>query len=87
MKMKNLTRENFGNVSERSFEEIKYYLDRFKNLIEDVLDFHFEETEEALFNWLHSDTEETPMEIKNALMPSSLINVLHVKEGWFFWYV
>ena len=84
---KKLTREDFENVSERSFEEIKNYLDRFKNLINDTLDYHFEKTEESLFNWLHSDTEETPIEIKNALMPSSLVNVLHVKEGWFFWYI
>ena len=84
---KKLTREDFENVSERSFEEIKNYLDRFKNLINDTLDYHFEKTEESLFNWLHSDTKETPIEIKNALMPSSLVNVLHVKEGWFFWYI
>ena len=85
--MKKLARQDFRNVSEYSFKEIIGYLKRFKSLIADPLDYHFEETEEALFNWLHSDTEETPMEIKNALMPSSLINVLHVKEGWFFWYV
>ena len=85
--MKNLTRKDFGNVSEHSFKEIKDYLKRFERLIEEPLDYHFEKTEEALFNWIHSDTDATPMEIKNALMPSSLVNVLHVMEGWFFWYV
>lgn len=84
--MKELKREDFRNVNQNSFEEIKAYLKKFNRLIENVLDYHFEETEEELFNWIHSDTK-TPMEIKNALMPSSLINVLHVKEGWFFWYV
>ena len=85
--MENLTRENFRNVSENSFREIKKYLERFERLIEKPLDYHFEETEEALFNWIHRDTNETPFEIKNALMPRSLVNVLHIKEGWFFWYV
>ena len=86
MRKKKITKENFRYVSDNSMEEIKKYLERFKNVIDDVLDYHFEETEEDLFNWIHCDTE-TPMEIKNALMPSSLPNVLHVKEGWFFWYI
>lgn len=85
--MKNLTRKDFGNISEVSFKEIKDYLKMHKNTIEDIRDFHFEKTEEALFNWLHTDTDETPMEIKNAPMPRSMVNVLHVIEGWFFWYV
>jgi len=69
-----------------SMKEIEEYLERFSRLIEDPMDFHFEETEEALFNWIHRDSDETPMEIKNALMPSSMVNVLHVAEGWFFWF-
>ena len=85
--MKKITREDFGNISEVSFKEIKEYLKRYKNNIEDVTDCHFEKTEEALFNWLHTDTDETPIEIKNAPMPRNLVNVLHVTEGWFFWYV
>lgn len=84
--MKDLTRRDFGNISEQSFEEIKNYLEQFKLPI-DPLDYHFEETEEALFNWLHSNTDETPMEIKDSLMPRSLINVLHITEGWIFWYM
>ena len=84
---KALTKEDFRNVSENSFKEIMGYLERFKDFIEDPLDYHFEKTDTDLFNWLHEDTDETPMEIKNALMPNSIINALQVKEGWFYWYV
>lgn len=84
--MNDITRENF-NISESSWDDFKKYFSKMKHLIKNVLDYHFEKTEEAMFNWIHSNTTETPIEIKNALMPHSMVNVLHVKEGWFFWYI
>lgn len=49
------------------------YLNKFETLIEDVFDFHFEETEVALFTWTHTDTDESPIDIKNSLMPQYMI--------------
>lgn len=82
-----ITKKDFLNVSEDSFNEIKNYIHTLERLIIDPMDYHFEETERGLFNWMHKDSGETPMEIKSSPLPRCMINVLHVKEGWFYWHI
>lgn len=80
-----LTKEDF-DVNEEEFGWILFYLDD-KDITtrEDALDYHSEPSEEAMFNWLHEDTE-NPIDIKNAPMPSELRQCAEINGTWYYWY-
>lgn len=83
-----LTAKDF-NISEEEFWKIDFWLTeqlKFKNR-EDALDYHVEESEEDLFNWIHDDSDEDPISIKQSPLPSEMKNVCQTDEGWYFWYI
>ena len=55
--------------------------------IDIICDSHYEPSEEDMFDWIHSDSDETPSEIHSASWVDVLDNVLVLEDGsCYFWY-